>query len=74
MAPLSRSHPEFSFVFTARHAKQTPHTHSRDKDGVRMTVLGEATDTIFTEERQDAKIVSTGSILLIVHFTAAFFI
>lgn len=32
-----------------------------------MTVLGEATDTIFTEERQDAKIVSTGSILLIVH-------
>lgn len=32
-----------------------------------MTVLGEATDAVFTEERQDAKIVSTGSILLIVH-------
>lgn len=34
---------------------------------MRMTVLGEATDTIFTEEREDAKIVSAGSILLIVH-------
>lgn len=29
--------------------------------------MGEATDTIFTEERQDAKIVGTGSTLLIVH-------
>lgn len=35
---------------------------------MRMTVLGEATDTVFTEERQDAKIVSTGSILLIAAF------
>lgn len=32
-----------------------------------MTVLGEAPDNIFTEERHDAKIVSAGSNLLIVH-------
>lgn len=73
-APLSQSHPEFSFVFTKQHDTQTAHTHNRDKDSARMRVLGEATDNIFTGEHQGVKIVHSGSVLLIVHSTAFFFI
>lgn len=71
LAPLSQSHSEFSFVFTEAllwHDKQTPHTHNRDKDGARKRDLGAVTDNIFTEELQGAKILSTESVVLIVHW------
>lgn len=71
LAPLSQSHSEFSFVFTEAllwQDKQTPHTHNRDKDGTRKRDLGAVADNIFTEELQGAKILSTESVVLIVHW------
>lgn len=71
LGPSEKSHPEFSIVLTAAllwHDKQTPHTlQTGTRSAWRKRAAGEATDNIFTEERQGAETVSIGYVPLFVH-------
>lgn len=70
LAPLRKSlRVQQSLNNSAAVTRQADATHAPNTDevSVEKKALGEATNNIFTEERQGAEFVSIGSFLLFVH-------